>query len=202
MADEQPDRDAPSLELPSLFKRRRTTKQPRPTPVEDVEAPEAGGPPQPSPVELVETPEAGGPPQPSPVEPVEPHGRHLPALLAATVVGAVVGLLSVGLVWLALGGCSGLRGTSSCGDAGFLVLLAIFVAMVVAGRVLLTALGVRDATSTALLGMALVAVVALLFVDDLDSALGAALLAAVAAGAFALAQWVASSNTEPGDRPR
>ena len=59
-----------------------------------------------------------------------------------------------------------------------------------------------DAGSTALLGMALLAVVALLFVDDLESALGAAVLAVVGALAFALSQWVTSTFTEPGDRPR
>jgi hypothetical protein len=118
------------------------------------------------------------------------------------VTGAVVGLLTVGLVWLALRGCSNLRGTSTCGDPGLLVLVAIFVAMVYVGRTLLRAWRVPDAGSTSFLGMALVAVVALLLVDDLDSTLGAAVLAAVAAVAYGLSQWVTSTNASPGDRPR
>jgi hypothetical protein len=105
-------------------------------------------------------------------------------------------------VWLALRGCSGLRGTSSCGDPGFLVLVAIFVVMVLAGRFTLVALGVPDAGSTAFLGMALVAVLALLFVDDLDSVVGAVVLAAVAAVTFGSSQWLTSTFTEPGERPR
>ena len=184
MAEEQPDGDQPSLELPSLFKRGR---KPAPPPVEPAETARA---PQPSPVQLVETP------------PVETSGPRVPPLLAAAITGALVGLVTAGLVWLALRGCSALRGTSSCGDPGILVLLAIFVAMVFGGRAVLAALRVPDAGSTALLGMALLAVVALLFVDDLESALGAAVLAVVGALAFALSQWVTSTFTEPGDRPR
>jgi hypothetical protein len=144
----------------------------------------------PPPVELVEIP------------PAETSAPRVPPLLAGAMTGALVGLVTTGLVWLALRGCSALRGTSSCGDPGILVLLAIFVAMVLGGRGLLAALHVADAGSTALLGMALLAVVALLFVGDLDSALGAAVLAVVGAGVFALAQWVTANFTEPGERAR
>ena len=177
MAEEQPDRDQPSLELPSLFKR--------------------GGKPETRHIEPVEARELA-PQEPS----VETPGPRVPPLLAAAITGALAGLVTVGLVWLALRGCSGLRGTASCGDPGILVLLAIFVAMVFAARAVLVGLRVADAGSTALLGMALLAVVALLFVDDLESALGAAVLAVVGALAFALSQWVTSTFTEPGDRPR
>ena len=179
MAEEQPDGDQPSLELPSLFKRER---KPAPPPVEPVESRTQ--------------------PSPSTRAPPAASGPRVSPLLAAVITGALVGLVTVGLVWLALRGCSGLRGTASCGDPGILVLLAIFVAMVFGGRAVLAALRVPDAGSTALLGMALLAVVALLFVDDLDSALGAAVLAVVGALAFALSQWVTSTFTEPGDRPR
>ena len=84
----------------------------------------------------------------------------------------------------------------------FLVLLAILVAMVLAGRSLLAALGVAHAGSTAFLGTAVVAVLALLFVDDLGSALGAAVLAVMSASAFALSQSVTATNTSPGERAR
>ena len=168
--------DEPSLELPSLFKRRRRTPS----------------------VEPVETPQSHPPLEEGRSPATEPRLAPLPAAL---LTGAVVGLLGSGLVWLALRGCSSLRGTSSCGDPGFLVLLAIFVVMVIAGRAMLGLLKVPDAGSTAFLAVALVAVICLLFVDELDSALGAAVLAVLGAAAFGLSQWVTSTFTEPGERP-
>ncbi|MEO6510315.1 MAG: hypothetical protein ABIO16_04930 [Nocardioides sp.] len=172
--------DEPSLELLSLFKRKRRSSAP---PVED-------------PASLVEEGR-------SPVtRPREPRGPVLAPLLAAWLTGAVVGLVGSGLVWLALRGCSSLRGTSSCGGPGLLLVLAIFVVMVIAGRVMLGLLGVPDAGSTALLAVALVAVLCLLFVDRLDSTLGAAWLAVVGVLAFGLSQWVTSTFTEAGERPR
>jgi hypothetical protein len=159
--------DEPSLELPSLFKRKRRTPSPGPV-----------------------------------VDKKEKHGPALAALPAALLTGAVVGLLGSGLVWLALRGCSSVRGTSSCGNPGFLLVLAIFVVMVVAGRALLGLLRVPDAGSTAFLAVALVAVLCLLFVDRLDSTLGVAVMVAVGVLAFGLAQWVTSTFTEPGERPR
>ena len=161
---EQPDRDQPSLELPSLFRRGRQSAPEEP--------------------------------------PADAMRRPLPPLLAATIAGALVGLSTVGLVWLAMRGCSGLRGTSSCGDPGYLVLMAVFVAMVVAGRALLAVLRVTEPGSTALLGMALVTVVALIWVVDLEAPPGAAALAVVGALAFASSQWVTSTFTEPPDRTR
>ncbi len=172
--------DEPSLELPSLFKRKR-----RPAPVVE----EGPGP----------VPEPPGPPAPPRPRRSLPTVAPLPAAL---LTGAIVGLVGSGLVWLALRGCSSLRGTSSCGEPGFLVVLAIFVVMVVAGRLALGLLRVADAGSTAFLAVALVAVVCLLFVDELDSALGAAVLAVLGAAAFGLAQWVTATFTEPGERPR
>ena len=61
---------------------------------------------------------------------------------------------------------------------------------------------VPDAGSTAFLGLALLAVLALLFVDDLGSVVGAVVLALVGAATFGLAQWVTATFTEPGERPR
>ena len=166
--------DEPSLELPSLFKRKRQAPLVEPRP-------------------LVEEGR-------SPV--TKPRGPVLPPLPAAILTGATVGLATSGLVWLALRGCSGLRGTSSCGEPGFLVLLAIFVVMVLAGRYALAALRVPDAGSTAFLGMALVAVLALLFVEDLDGVVGTVVLAIVGAVTFGLSRWLTSTFTEPGDRRR
>ena len=131
--------------------------------------------------------------------PRTPQRHPLPVTLA---VGLLAGLGTSGLVWVAMRGCSSLRGTSSCGDPGFLVLLTIFVVMVLAARSLLGVLNVPDAGSTAFLGMALLAVLAMLFIGDLDDLLAAGVLAVVSAVTFGLAQWVTSTFTEPGDRPR
>src|SRR3990170_2200276 len=102
MVDEQQDGDQPSLELPSLFRRRSK-------PETKVDAPEPGirrepGPPRQR--RQVSLPEVG-------------------AVPAAVLTGALVGLLAVGLTWLALRGCAAVRDTTSCGDPGLLVLLAI-----------------------------------------------------------------------------
>ena len=43
------------------------------------------------------------------------------------VTGLLVGVITVGLVWASQRLCEVLRGTSSCGDAGFLLLLAVLV---------------------------------------------------------------------------
>jgi hypothetical protein len=194
--------DEPSLELPSLFRRKKRPVAEDDAPAAPVVEERRG----PALVEEGRSP-VSKPPEPEPpAGPVEaprpPRGPLLSPLPAAILTGAVVGLVTVGLVWLTLRGCSSLRGTSSCGGLGVVVLLAIFVVVVLAGRALLGILGVPDAGSTSFLAMAVVAVVALLFVKDLESTTSAGVLAVVTALAFGVSQWVTSSFTEPGDRPR
>ena len=59
-----------------------------------------------------------------------------------------------------------MRGTSSCGQPGFLVLALMLIVAVVLGAALLRAFRVRDPGSTAFLGVGLVTVVALVgFID-------------------------------------
>jgi hypothetical protein len=187
--------DEPSLELPSLFKRkRRSAPTPAPTPTPSS---------APAPVVAEDTPAVIEDERP-PVTTPRPR-RSLPTLAplpAALLTGALVGLLGSGLVWLALRGCSAVRGTSSCGSPGFLLVLAIFVVMVLAGRAVLGLLKAPDPGATAFLAVALMGVLCLLFVDRLDNALGAAVLAVVGLLAFGLSQWVTSTFTEPGERPR
>jgi hypothetical protein len=193
--------DEPSLELPSLFRRKK-----RPVAEDDAPAPLVEERRGPALVEEGSSP-VSRPPEPEPpARPVEaprpPRGPLLSPLPAAILTGAVVGLVTVGLVLLSLRGFSILRGSSWCGGLGVVVLLANFVVVVLAGRALLGILGVPDAGSTSFLAMAVVAVVALLFVKDLESTTSAAVLAVVTALAFGVSQWVTSSFTEPGDRPR
>ncbi len=179
MADEQRDGERPSLELPSLFRRRSTPK----TQVE--EFPPADEPePAPRPRRQVSLP-------------------HVGALPAAVVTGVLVGLMAVGLTWLALRGCASLRGTSSCGDPGLLGLLAIALVVGLVGRALLRALRVPDSGSTSFLGTALMSVLAMLFLMGSPAdPWTVVVLPILGAVTFAVAQWVTSSNTSPGETRR
>jgi hypothetical protein len=181
MAEKDSGQDGPSLELPSLgFKRRKrsATRAAEPTPAE---------PPAQEPV---------GPRDAPSVTPV------LTGYPAAAVTGLVVGVLLVGLVWAALQGCESVRGTSSCGRPGFVVLIAILALLVIVGRVLLARFRVTDPGSTSLLGVGVVAlVVLLLMTDQLFEWWSALVVPAVAAASFALAHWVTTAfDTSDGDQ--
>ncbi len=119
-------------------------------------------------------------------------------MAASILTGLLVGLLTVGLTWASLRLCEVVQGTSSCGNPGFFLLLAIMVAMVLVGRLLLHAFGVADPGSTSFLGMGIVAVVALLFlVDQLFLWWMVLAIPAVAMASYALAHWVTTSLVEP-----
>ena len=182
MADEQRD-EQPSLELPSLFRRRSTPKA-------LVEEPQS-----------VDEPER--PPRPPGDSPRQVSLPDIGALPAALVTGVLVGLLAVGLTWLALRGCAALRDTSSCGDPGLLVLLAIALVVGLVGRALLRVWQVPDSGSTSFLATALMAVLAMLFLmgSPVD-AWTVVVLPVLGAVTFAVAQWVTSSHTSPGDTRR
>lgn len=114
------------------------------------------------------------------------------------VTGGIVGLGAVGLTWGSMRLCEVVRGTPSCGNPGFLVLLAILVLMALLGKVMLRSLGVRDPGSTSLLGIGLVAVLALLFpVEQLFHWWMAIVVPVVAVATFALSHWVTTTFVEP-----
>ena len=188
--------DGPSLELPSFgLGRKRKAAAP---------SPEAAAEPTPE-----RSPEPA--PAPEPDEPVElsdespgtrkaPRGRRPPSLggpVAAALTGLVVGMLMVGLSWGSLRLCEVARGTSSCGQPGFAVVLAILALLVVVGRLLLRTLGVDDAGSISFLGVGVVAVVTLLFlVGALFQWWIVLVLPAVSVASFALAHWVSTAFVE------
>ena len=136
-----------------------------------------------------------------------PRQRRLPslpslpaiaAMPAALLTGAVVGLLVVVLTWGALHLCEVFRGTSTCGDPGFFLLLAILVVAVLAGSALLRAFGVPDPGGTSFLGVGLVSVIALLFLGDLLFEWWMVVaIPVVAVAAFALSHWVTTAFVEP-----
>ena len=190
---EDRDRDAPSLEPPSLFGRKRRKPPPAPArPVEPVEPP-----PPVSVVEVVETVEAaetvdpGDPvdvldpdtifddtseptptavspltPPPGPTTPKEPRPPREPWLTgspAAVVTGLLVGGLIVAATAGSLRICTEIKGTSSCGGQGFFLLVAILVVAVLLGAALLRLAHVPEPGSTSFLAVGLLSVAALLF---------------------------------------
>lgn len=134
-------------------------------------------------------------------EPRERRQLALPAIggmAAAIITGVLVGVITVGLTWASLNLCEIVKGTSSCGGPGLLLLVAILVAMVLLGAVLLRAFGVTDPGSTSFLAVGLLAVVALLFlVDVLFNWWMIIVIPACAVATFALSHWVTTAFIEP-----
>ncbi len=192
------DKPEPTLELPSLFRRRRrgTTDQ-QPAPEREVEARSGYG---------GSTPTATGARRGADKTPVAdrtPSGRTtrerraprarrtgppIPPSVAAPLTGLVVGLVGAVLTYGGLRGCELARGTDSCGDGpGGLLLLAILVVMVLAGGALLAWLRVPDPRSTSFLGVGLTAVVAVVaLLETLFSAWMFVVVPLVSAAAYLL----------------
>lgn len=121
-------------------------------------------------------------------------------MAAAVITGVLVGVITVGLTWASQRLCEVVRGTSSCGGPGLLLLIAIMVAMVLLGAVLLRAWGVPDPGSTSFLAVGLLAVIALLFlVDVLFNWWMIIVIPACAVATFALAHWVTATFIEPAE---
>ena len=151
-----------------------------PAPTEPTRAPE----PEPAPAPVAEEPTRAMPsveaPPPAPVPEPEPDDepapaggarkarpkRELPPLkasVASLVVGAIVGLLGVGLTFGALQTCDAITGTDSCGGPGLLVVLVVVVVMVMAGSALLRAFGVSEPGGLSFLGVAIFVAICLVF---------------------------------------
>lgn len=92
--------------------------------------------------------------------------KPLPPLAVSSVVGLFIGVLACGLTYAGMIGCQEIQGTTACGGPGFFVLMAIMVMLVAAGSFLLRTFGIPDPTSTSLLAMGIVAVVALAFLIE------------------------------------
>ena len=123
------------------------------------------------------------------------------ALAAAVLTGLLVGVITVGLTWASLRLCEVTRGTSSCGGPGFLLLLAIMVAMVFLGSLLLRVLGVAEPGSTSFLAIGLLAVLVLLFLVDVLFAWWMIIVIPVfSVLTVALAHWGTTAFIEPADR--
>ena len=211
MADDR-DQDAPSLEPPSLFRRRKTKPAPPPVEAEPVAEPVADEPvrelpPEPAPV-AAESPttvldEPAAPvtssltPPPAPA-PKEPRAPWATGRVAAVLAGLLVGALIVGATAGGLRLCTEVKGTSSCGGPGLLMLIAILVVAILVGAALLRAAHVPEAGSTSFLAVGLLSVVALLFlIGQLFAWWMIIVIPIVSVATFLLSHWVTTTYADP-----
>ena len=154
MAEDR-DRDAPSLEPPSLFgRKRRKVAADRPTrePVDPRADPSTGRPVDPAepadPDTIFDdttepTPAAVSPltPPPAPEPPRRAQADHASSWLTGRPAAILTGLIVGGLIVAATAGslriCTEVKGTSSCGGQGFFLLMAILAVAVLLGAALL-----------------------------------------------------------------
>lgn len=225
--DEEQDgeQDAgPSLEPPSLFRRKPKKKRPvdppapapAPEPVREPEptvrlepvrpAPPATPTPAARPVARPRPDPAPEPaPEPAPVldTPREPRAPREPWLVgppAAALTGLLVGALIVALTGAGLRACSAVQGTSSCGGSGFFLLVAILVVAVLVGAALLRAARAPQPGSTSFLAVGLLSIVALLFlVGSLFEWWMLIVIPTVSVLAYLLSHWVTTTYIEPDD---
>ena len=205
----EPEDEQPSLELPSLggWRRKRRTRAPQPV------AEPAPAPPAPAPEPAVaehDTVVLTGQVADAPPAAEERRARRIrvtPRLptgyVAVLATGVLVGLAMVALTWGSLRTCEQVQGTSSCGTAGYPMLLVVLVAAVVLGALLLRLLRIPDPVSTSFLGVGLATVLALLFlVDRLDQRPMVVVIPVLVAASYAAAHWVTTTFIEPGHRDR
>jgi hypothetical protein len=125
---------------------------------------------------------------------------EVPGMTVAVLTGILIGLLACGATYLGLQGCESIRGTSSCGGPGFLLLVTIMIALVLIGAFVMKAFRVTDPGSTAFLAVGLLAVIVLLFlVDVIFEWYMIIVIPLVGAGTFALSHWVTTTFIEPAD---
>ncbi len=173
-------RDEPSLELPSLKVPRFGQRSKRRT--------ESNG-----------KPEAAGA-DTTQLEPLNRARLSLPALpgpAAAAATGGVVGAVGTVLTYLTMAGCEAVRGTSSCGGPGLLLLVAILALMVLLGAAILKGFEVAEPGSTSFLAVGVIAVIVLVvLLDSVFSGWMFLVVPMVAAASYALAHLVTTRFAE------
>jgi hypothetical protein len=128
---------------------------------------------------------------------------HVPGPVSALLTGVVVGLALVGLTSASLGLCTSMRGTSSCGKPGILLLLVITLVAILLGSLLLRLLGVATCGSTSFLGVGLLVVLILLaLLPTLDEWWVVIVVPALAMLTYLAAWWLTTTYVEPGERAR
>lgn len=133
-----------------------------------------------------------------PAAPKPPRGPWVSGWAAAVATGLVVGGLIVGGTAAAMRLCTAVKGTESCGNPGFLLLVAILAIAVVLGALMLRAARVPEPGSTSFLAVGLLSVVALLFlIDQLLEWWMAIAIPVVSVLTYLLAHWVARTYIDP-----
>jgi hypothetical protein len=206
-------KDAPSLEPPSLFGRRKKRSSGAPPTVQPrVQPPVHRAEPAPEPVPVVDespttifddpgparAPQVTPPVEP-PVEPEEPRPPREPwvrgrpaAILTGLLVGAVIVAATAGALRL----CTRIKGTSSCGGPGFFLLVAILILAVLLGAAMLRAAAVPQPGSTSFLAVGLLSVVTLLvLVDSIFEWWMIIVIPVVSVATFLLSHWITTTYT-------
>jgi len=220
-----PDQDqGPSLELPSFGLRRRKKAQPEeaePASETDVSAaPAAEAPDEPvvaEPTQVLEPVAAEAPeadrvavaaaPAPSrgATKPAKPPRSPKPAKparqrirwIGAAMVGLLSGFALVGLINATLRACDAARGTASCGGPGLFVLFIILVLITLGATRLLRFWGFPDSGTVAFLGIALTAIVALVFLTaHLLSLTMVLVIPLITAFSFVISDWISVTMSE------
>ena len=196
---EDRDRNRPSLEPPSLFGRKRRQASPAPVDPVDFVAPvdpdtifdDTSEPTSDSPLTPPLVPEA-------PREPGPPREPWLTGRPAAILTGLVVGGLIVAATAGSMRICTEVKGTSSCGDQGFFLMVAILAVGVLVGTALLRVAHVPEPGSTSFLAVGLLSVAALLFlVGSIFQWWMAIVIPLVSMATFLLSHWVTSTYVDP-----
>ncbi|MFD7073535.1 hypothetical protein ACFV9G_04935 [Nocardioides sp. NPDC059952] len=144
------------------------------------------------------------PPKPAkepraPKPPKDPSRRRInlgtpSGLSAAVMIGAIVGAFMALAVWFSGTVSQWTRGTSSLGDKGAIILIAVFALAIIVGGYLLRLAGARSPFTISFLGSALVAVLSMLFLTDVFvHAWGVIIVVILSAAAYALAYWVTTN---------
>ncbi|MET8523038.1 hypothetical protein [Nocardioides sp. NPDC004968] len=135
----------------------------------------------------------------APKTPKDPSQRRInlgtpSGLSAAVMIGAIVGAFMALAVWFSGTLSQWTRGTSSLGDKGAIILIAVFALAIIVGGYLLRLAGARSPFTVSFLGSALVAVLSMLFLTDVFAhAWGVIVVVILAAAAYALAYWVTTN---------
>ncbi|MFD4328443.1 hypothetical protein ACFWQC_27685 [Nocardioides sp. NPDC058538] len=161
-------------------------------------------PPAEKPAKKQKAQKAQKPPKPAkepraPKQPKDPSQRRInlstpSGLSAAVMIGAIVGAFMALAVWFSGTLSQWTRGTSSLGDKGAIILIAVFALAIIVGGYLLRLAGARSPFTISFLGSALVAVLSMLFLTDLFVHAWAVIVVVIlAAAAYALAYWVTTN---------
>lgn len=135
------------------------------------------------------------PKAPKPARPARENDRApiagVPGYVAAIVTGALCGGLTVLLAWATGQGCAAVRGVGTCGGFGVIALVAILGIDVVLATAILRICRIVDPATTALLGVGMVAVLAMLFfLGQTQSFAMVYVIPSLMGATFALALWI------------